>query len=141
MVQFLLSVLSLCWFAVSFHNRNPFSDVYFQDQRSKVLGRIRSCSSLQKFERVTYCTRGVFFYLKPFMNILTFGSPLSRRNVGFQRRDIGFVPIWNVVTLDLNVATLVLITLWNVMTLDLNVGMLAIFLSGTSRRCIRMLRR
>ena len=48
---------------------------------------------------------------------------------------------WNVTTLDLNVATLVLTTLWNVTTLDLNVAMLAVFLYGTSRRCIRMSRR
>ena len=97
LVQFLLSVLSLCWFAVSVHNRNPFLDVYFQDPRLKVLGRIRSCSSLQKFERVTYCTRGVLFYLKPLMNILHFGSSLSRRDVAFQRHDVSksrrqFVP-------------------------------------------------
>ena len=88
MVQFLLSVLSLCWFAVSVRNGNPFLDVNFQDPRSKVLGRIRSCSSLQKFERVTYCTRGVFFYLKPLMDIFHFGSSLSRCDVGFQCRDV-----------------------------------------------------
>ena len=128
MVQFLLFVLSLCWFCVSVRNRNPFLDVYFQDPRSKVLGRIRSGNSLQKFEGVTYCTRGVFFYLSPLMNILHFGSSLSRREVGFQRRDVStsrcqFVPplercnvgsqrhdvgldlLWNVATLDPNVAT------------------------------------
>ena len=75
-------------------------DVYFQDPRSKVLGRIRSCSSLQKFERVTYCTMGVFFYLKPFMNILHFGTPLSRR-------DISLSLLCKVATLDLHVARLV----------------------------------
>ena len=129
MVQFLLSVLILCWFTVSVRNRNPFLNVYFQDPRSKVLGRIRSCSSLQKFDRVTYCTRGVFFYLKPFMNILHFGSPLSRRDVGFesrdistsrrqfvpplerrdvgsQRRDVGCFPLWNIAKLHSHVATL-----------------------------------
>ena len=68
------------------------------------------------------------------MNILHFGSPLSRCDVGFQRSDVStsrrqFVPplerrdvgsqhrdvgldlLWNFATLDLNVATLVLITL------------------------------
>ena len=107
MVQFLLFILSLCWFAVSVRNRNPFLDVNFLDPRSKVLGRIRSGNSLQKFEGVTYCTRGVFFYLSPLMNILHFGSSLSRRDVGFQHRDVSLSLLWNVATLDLNVMTLV----------------------------------
>ena len=35
-----------------------------------------------------------------------FISPLERRDIGYQRRDIGFVLLWNVATLDLNVAML-----------------------------------
>ena len=157
MVQFLLFVLSLFRFVVSVRNRNPLLDVYFQDPRSKVLWRIRSRNSLQKFEGVTYCTRGVFFYLSPLLNILHFA--LELRDVGFQCHDVGldllwnvatldpnvatsfFVLLWNVATLDLNVATLVLITLWNNATLGFNVATLTTFLSGTSRRCIRTSRR
>ena len=70
-----------------------------------------------------------------------FCTPLERRDVGSQRRDVGFVLLWNVATLDLNVATLVLITLWNNATLGFNVATLTTFLSGTSRRCIRTSRR
>ena len=179
MVQFLLYVLSLCWFAVSVRNQNPFLDVYFQDPRSKVLRRIRSCSSLQKFGRVTYRTRGFFFYLKPVMNILHFGYSLSRRDVGFQRRDVSmsrrqFVPplerrdvgsqrrdvgldlLWNVATLDPNVAmsffvllrnvamldtnitTLVLITLWNVAKLHSHVTTLTLFKAKPPQFCLNL---
>ena len=159
MVQFLLFVLSLFWFAVSVRNRNLLLDVYFPNPRLKVLWRIHSRNSLQKFEGVTNCTRGIFFYLSPLLNILHFGlsmshcdvgfetsrrqfnPPLERRDVGSQRPDVIFVLLWNVMTLDLNVATLFLITLWNVATLGLNIAALAAFLSGTSRRCIRTLRR
>ena len=88
MVQFLLFVLSLFWFVVSIHNRNLLLDVYFQDLRSKVLWRIHSRNSLQKFVGITNCTREVFFYLSPLLNILHFGLSLSRRDVGFQHRDV-----------------------------------------------------
>ena len=37
-----------------------------------------------------------------------FDPPLEHHDVGFQRRDVGLDPLWNVMTLDLNVATLVL---------------------------------
>ena len=86
MVHFLLFVLSLFWFAVSVHNRNLLLDVYFQDPLSKVLWRIHSRNSLQKFEGVTNFTMGVFFYLSPLLNILHFGLSLSRRDVSTSRR-------------------------------------------------------
>ena len=98
-----------------------------------------------------------------------FDPPLEHRDVAFQRHDVGLDPLWNVMTLDLNVATLVLhfsrtSLRWiqrrnvsfnhslerrdfgsNVATLVLtilcNVATLAAFLSGTSRRCILTSRR
>ena len=112
-------------------------DVCFQDPRSKILWRIRSRNSLQKFEGVTNCTRGVVSYLRPLLNILHFGPSLSRCDVGFQRRDVstsrrqfdpslvrrdvGLDPLWNVATLDPNVVTSFFVLLWNVVTLDPNI--------------------
>ena len=52
-----------------------------------------------------------------------------------QHRDVDFEPLWNVVRLISNVATLILNILWNVATLVINAAKLENILSGTSRRC------
>ena len=144
MVQFVLFVLSLFWFAVSIRNRNLFLDVYFQDPRLKVLWRIHSRNSLQKFEGVTNCTRGVFFYLSPLLNILHFGLSLSCHDVGFQRRGVSTSQRLNVAMSVLpssrtsrrwiSTSRVGLDLLWNVSTLDPNVATSFLYSFGTSQR-------
>ena len=140
-----------------------------QGPRLKVMWRIRSRNSLQRLQGVTNGTMGVLFYLGTLLKILHFsllcnvatltlnvatsilpisGTPrcwilTSQRwkIVSLQCRDVGLYLLWNVVTLDTNVATLVLNPLWNVGTLDLNVATLAAPLSGTSRHYSRTSRR
>ena len=121
-------------------------DVYFQDPRLKVLWRIHSRNSLQKFEGVTNCTRGVFFYLSPLLNILHFGLSLSRHNVGFQRHDVStsrrqFDPPLERCDVGSQRRDVGLDLLWNVATLDPNVATSFLYSSGTSRHWISTSRR
>ena len=115
MVQFLLSVLSYVGLLFLSVIGIPFWMSTFRTLDRKYWGgsvHVEHC----KIPECHNYTRGVFSYLRPWLNNFHFGSSL-------ERRDVGFAPLWNVATLDLNVATLVL------------------HFSGTSRRWISTSRR